>query len=98
MTLSTKKNPISLNVLPITDLPYVCRYLTWAYWLFVIALSAKQERIEYISNDSNLISLTHRFLGLEPNDSTIDQFIRINKIGLNEFLQIKKGREIKYYV
>ena len=66
--------------------------------LFVIALSAKQERIEYISNDSNLISLTHRFLGLEPNDSTIDQFIRINKIGLNEFLQIKKGREIKYYV
>jgi len=66
--------------------------------LFQIALGAAQERIVYLEQDSNLILLTHRFYGLELNDETIDEFIRNNKIGLSEMLQIKKGRQIKYYV
>lgn len=66
--------------------------------LFQIALGAAQERIVYLEQDSNLILLTHRFYGLELNDETIDEFIRNNKIGLSEILQIKKGRQIKYYV
>lgn len=66
--------------------------------LFEIALGAKQERIVVLEHDDNLINLTHRFYGLVEDDSTIDEFIRNNQIGLNELLLIKKGREIKYYV
>lgn len=66
--------------------------------LFDIALSAQQERKIILEDDSNLINLTHRLYGLVPNDSKIDDFIRNNKIGLSEILQIKKGREIVYYV
>lgn len=66
--------------------------------LYNIALSAGQERIIFLEDDSNLITLTHRFYGLLADDSTIDEFIRVNKIGLSELLQIKKGRKIKYFV
>ncbi len=66
--------------------------------LYNIALNAGQERIILLEEDSNLITLTHRFYGLLADDSTIDEFIRINKIGLSELLQIQKGRKIKYFV
>lgn len=66
--------------------------------LFDIAMGAQQERIVHIEKDSNLFVLTHRFLGLQPDDSTIDEFMRNNKIGLSEILQIKKDRKIVYYV
>jgi len=66
--------------------------------LFAIAMGAKQERIVHIEKDSNLFVLTHRFLGLLEDDSTIDEFMRNNKIGLSEILQIKKDRKIVYYV
>lgn len=66
--------------------------------LYDIALDAKQERIIYLESDSNLIIQTHRFYGLQQNDSTIEEFKRNNKIGLSEILQLKKGRELRYYV
>lgn len=66
--------------------------------LINIAVSAKQERIVYLEKDSNVILLAHRFYGLVTDDSTIDQFIAQNKIGLNELLQIKKGRKLSYFV
>lgn len=66
--------------------------------LFNIALNAKQERFIYLEADSNVIILAHRFYGLEDDDSTIDEFINQNNIGINEMLQIKKGRKIIYYV
>jgi hypothetical protein len=66
--------------------------------LFQIALTAQQERIIYLENDSNAIVLAHRFYGLEDNDSTIQRFIETNNIQLNELLQLKKGRKIVYYV
>ncbi len=66
--------------------------------LFNIALGAKQERFIYLEADSNVIILANRFYGLEDDDSTIDEFINQNNIGINEMLQIKKGRKIIYYV
>lgn len=66
--------------------------------LLDIALSAQQEREVILEYDSNILTLAHRFYGLESNDSTIDEFIKTNSIGLNERLQIKKGRVLKYYI
>lgn len=66
--------------------------------LFNIALNAKQERFVYLEADSNVVSLAHRFYGLEDDDSTIDSFMNQNDIGINEILQLKKGRKIIYYV
>lgn len=66
--------------------------------LFTIALGAQQERIVILDADDNVITLTHKFYGLEVDDSTIDEFMRNNNIGLNEMLELKKGREIIYYI
>ena len=66
--------------------------------LYDIALNSKQERIIYAEDDTNVILLAHRFYGLLPDDSTIQQIIDNNNIGLNEMLSIRKGREIIYYV
>jgi hypothetical protein len=66
--------------------------------LFDIALEAKQERAIILEEDSNAILLTHRFYGLDAADELLDYFIATNQIGLNELLQIRKGRRIFYYV
>lgn len=66
--------------------------------LFNIALNAKQERVIYLEQDSNVILLSHRFYGPSQDDSNIDKFILNNNIGLDELLQIKKGRKLIYYI
>ena len=66
--------------------------------LFDIAFESKQEREYIIDKDSNIINLTHRFYGLDDQDENIDLFIKTNDIGLNEIINIKKGRKILYYV
>jgi hypothetical protein len=66
--------------------------------LFTVALGAKQERSYICEQDTNIILLTHRFLGLDLDDINIDTMMEINNIGLNEILNIRKGREIIYYV
>lgn len=66
--------------------------------LLSIAINSKQERFIYCEEDTNLINLTHRFYGLLPDDSTLQQMADTNNIGLNEYLQIRKGRKIVYYV
>jgi prophage DNA circulation protein len=66
--------------------------------LFNIALNAKQERSIFVEYDTNIILLAHRFYGLEIDDSTLNELIRNNNIGLNEHLQIRKGRRIIYYI
>ncbi|MBC7486092.1 MAG: hypothetical protein H7282_05020 [Cytophagaceae bacterium] len=66
--------------------------------LFTIAMGAKQERSFYLDADSNIINVTHKVLRLVPDDSTLDTFININNIGINEMLVLKKGRKIIYYV
>lgn len=66
--------------------------------LFIISLSSRNERSIITEGDTNIIVLTHRFYGLDNADKNIDEFMVNNKIGLNEILQIKKGRKIVYYI
>lgn len=66
--------------------------------LFAIALDSRQERSFYLEDDSNAVILTHRLYGLDQADQAITDFMNQNEIGLNEILQIKKGRLIRYYV
>lgn len=66
--------------------------------LEVIAKGSKQRRDTILQDDDNVISIAHRLYGLQSDDSTIDQLISNNNIGLNELLQLKKGRRIIYYV
>ena len=66
--------------------------------LFEIAIGAKQEMTFILTEDSNVVSLTHRFIGLDDTDENLDNFININKVGLNEILLLKKGRKVLYYV
>ena len=66
--------------------------------LFLLAFNARQERTVVLEKDSNLLLLTHRFLGLDASDENINLFKDINNIGLNEIFQIRKGRNITYYV
>ena len=66
--------------------------------LFSIALAAKQERIIYLTESSNAILLTHRFYGLDDQDINFNLFVETNEIGLNEVLNIPKGRRILYYI
>jgi hypothetical protein len=66
--------------------------------LFNIATTSKQERTLILEADSNVLLLAHRFYGLTVNDSTIDSFIAQNNIGSNEYLIIKKGRKLVYFI
>lgn len=66
--------------------------------LFQIAINSRQERTIILEDDDNMINLTHRFYGLDVNDENLDEFISTNNIGLNEYLNIKKGRLITYFV
>jgi len=66
--------------------------------LYNLGFDSQQERIVYTDRDTNLILLTHRYMGLDASDANIETFRQINGIRLNELLQIKKGRKIKYYV
>lgn len=66
--------------------------------LFDIAASAKQQRVLYTSTDSNIILIANAVYGLDVDDTTIDQLINDNGIGLNEMLTINKGRKIIYYI
>jgi hypothetical protein len=66
--------------------------------LFVVAQQAKQERRVILDADTNWIILAHRYYGLLPDDSTIDQIMNDNDAGLLERTQVRRGREIIYYV
>lgn len=65
---------------------------------FNLIHNARQERIVYTDEDSNPILLTHRYYGLNADDSVLDAFIKLNNIGLSEMLFIRKGRKIIYYI
>lgn len=65
--------------------------------LQVLAFEAKQERVVYTEKDTNLIILTHRYLGLDANDENMERFRKINNIKNNELFLVRKGRKIKYF-
>ena len=66
--------------------------------LYIIAFEAKQERTFINDKDSNAILLSHKFYGTDTDDAKLEYFIETNNIGLNEILNIRKGREILFYV
>lgn len=66
--------------------------------LYTLSFNARQERIIELESDSNLIILTHRFLGLDANDENIETFRNINQIKNDELYKVEKGRLIKYFV
>jgi len=66
--------------------------------LFTIALNTKRERGIILEEDSDLINVVHRLLGLDAEDVNIDEFIDNNTIGVLEHLLIKKGRKLIYYI
>jgi hypothetical protein len=66
--------------------------------LMTIALTAQQERTYILEEDSDVINITHRFYGLDLADENITRIIDSNNIGINEILEVKKGRKIVYYV
>ena len=63
-----------------------------------IALNSKQERIIILYSNSNLIELAHRFYGLDADDQNIKDLITQNNWGINNYLQVSKNTEVKYYV
>lgn len=66
--------------------------------LFGIAVNAQQERSMILGAASNVVILAHRFYGMDPDDNNIDRFIASNNIGIDELLQIPKGRKVVWYV
>lgn len=66
--------------------------------LLLLAENAAQQRIYRTEKDTNVILMAYKFYGLLPDDSTIQRVIDENNICLNEILQIKKGRDLVYYV
>lgn len=66
--------------------------------LFLLSFDARQERLYELTEDSNLIILTHRFLGLDADDKNIESFRKINGIKNDELYRVRKGRTIKYFV
>ena len=66
--------------------------------LFLLSFKARQERSYELLKDSNLILLTHEFMGLDSLDANLETFRQLNDIRNKELYKIKKGRVIKYYV
>jgi len=66
--------------------------------LIIISLDSRQERVHITDKNTNIILLAHRLYGLEEDDSTLQDIINDNDIGINELLQVMKGRKIIYYV
>ena len=66
--------------------------------LYQLAFDSKQERIVQVDKDTNLILLTHKYMGLDSLDENIEKFRTINNIKNKSLFVIKKGRQIKYFV
>jgi len=66
--------------------------------LFALAFQAKQERTIEVEKNTNLILLTHKYIGLDADDVRIEEFRQLNNIKNDELFIVKKGRIIKYFV
>lgn len=66
--------------------------------LYQLAFNSKQERIVQCDRDTNLILLTHKYMGLDSLDENIEKFRIINNIKNKSLFVVKKGRQIKYFV
>lgn len=66
--------------------------------LFTIALSSRQERTLFLSEDTNLVELTHRLYSLDPDDNNMNELMINNNWSINQLLGIKKGTKVTYYI
>ena len=66
--------------------------------LLNIALGSAQERTLVLTADDDVINLTHRFYGLDPQDINLNRFIEQNEISINQMLELKVGTQITYVV
>jgi hypothetical protein len=68
--------------------------------LFDIAFNAKQEMRIVLDSDSNIIVLANKYYrkGGVSLDDAVAELIANNNISLDEHIQVKKGREIIYFV
>jgi hypothetical protein len=66
--------------------------------LLQIALNGRQERSLILTEDTNIITLTHRLYSLDPKDNNISELIDNNKFTYKDMLGIEKGKKITYYI
>ncbi len=61
----------------------------------MILLSTLNRNVVYYSDsDSNMIVLAHKYFG--SSDADLKSFIQLNELKIDEYLQIKQGRLIKW--
>lgn len=65
--------------------------------LFDMAFDLRQERTFYVEGETNVILLTHKLYGLDPEDQNINALIEQNNFSINELLVIEHGRQVTYY-
>ena len=68
------------------------------YYLYDVSFDAKQERYDIVESDTNLILLTHKYMGLDKKDKNLNTFREINCIKNKNLFIVKKGRKITYLV
>lgn len=73
-----------------------CVHLTLSN-LILIALSGKQERFVYTTEDTNAIILTHKYYGWDNDDINLQYFCDTNNLTYQQMILIKKGTKIVYY-
>jgi len=66
--------------------------------LFRLAFDAKQERRVVVAKGTNLILLTHLYMGLDASDKNIEEFRQVNQIKNEELFFVKKDRILTYFV
>ncbi len=66
--------------------------------LFSLSFNARQERTVELKEDSNLIVLTHRYMGGLDDEEKLETFKRINNIKNDELFKVRQGRTIRYFV
>jgi hypothetical protein len=93
---NNKNNSFSSNFEVQSKLNFITKKTL--YYTFSISFSFKQERIIELGSDSNLILLTHKYMGLDLKDENIELFRRINGIKNDTLFIVKKGSKIKYIV
>lgn len=67
-------------------------------YLYNEAIGSRKERSIICENDTSIILLAHRFYGLDPKDKNISELIENNNLSIDEYILIKKGRKIIYYI
>jgi hypothetical protein len=60
-----------------------------------IALKSKKQRTIILSKNSNIILLSNKFYGL--SDESIEKVLLENNVGIDEVIELEKGREITWY-